>query len=241
MTTATRRRLASIWHAQAATEARVARSFALVAESLAELGAPAALTSLAERAVDDEHRHAALCEDAAGRYLGASVPPHRELPHQYPAHTAAESGALRKTLWVLGQCAFNETFASAYLGAAHRGARSPFARAVLRELLEDEVDHARLGWAYVSVLPETIRRGVERWLVPLTVSNLREWRGLNLPEEDILAAHGVPAREVAVTAVEDAVLGLIVPGFDAMGLDTQALRRAIESGELRARSNPSTR
>lgn len=236
----TRARLASIWHAQAATEARVARSFELVSESLRALGAPSSLVTLADRAVDDEHRHAALCEEAAGRYLGSRAEPHAELPHQHPAHEGAESEALRRALWVLGQCAFNETFASAYLGAAYRGARFPFARAVLRELLEDEVDHARLGWAYVSILPEPLRCGVERWLVPLTVSNLREWRALDLPRDDTLAAHGVPPRDVALEAIEDAVTGLIVPGFDAMGLDTRALREAIASGELHARSTPRT-
>ncbi len=226
---AVRARLASIWMSQAATEARVARSFQMVHESLTRLDVDPALAALAARAVDDEHRHAALCEDLAGRYAGGPCGPHAALPHTPPAHPGA-SPRLRDALFVVGQCALNETFASAYLGAAYQGARTPIARAALRELLEDEIDHSRLGWAYLDRAPADLKRELSDWLVPVTICNLREWRKIALPDDDALAAHGVPPHEVAHAALSEALGGLLLPGFAHVGLDTRALERWIRQG-----------
>lgn len=222
--------LASIWLSQAATEARVARSFGIIHRSLAQLDADPGLVALAARAVDDEHRHAALCEELAGRYAGRVVGPHASLPHQRPVHREATSPELRAALFVVGQCALNETFASAYLDAARREAKTPLARAALRALLEDEVDHARIGWAYLSTLTPALRAALSDWLVPLVVCNLREWRRLELPDGDALAAHGVPPKEVAVEALDAAARDLLVPAFRHVGLDTRALERWVTSG-----------
>lgn len=227
---ALRARLASVWLSQAATEARVARSFGVIHGSLARVGAHPGLVALAARAVDDEHRHAALCEEVAGRYAGKGCGPHVELPTQRPRHPHASSDALRDALYVVGQCALNETFASAYLSAARKGAKTELARAALRELLEDEVDHARIGWAYLMTAPPALRAELSEWLVPLTVCNLREWRRLELPDDDALSAHGVPPMEVARAALDDAVEELLVPGFRHVGLDTRALERWIARG-----------
>jgi hypothetical protein len=224
-----RAKLASIWLSQAATEARVAGSFAVIHRSLDRLGADRSLVALAARAVDDEHRHATLCEEIAGRYAGRACGPHAVLPEQRPRHPSA-SPALRDALYVVGQCALNETFASAYLGAAHRVARTPVARAALRELLEDEIDHARIGWAYLSMAPEAVRRALGPWLVPLVVSNLREWRAIELPDDDRLAPHGVPPSELAQVELTAAVESLLLPGFAHVGLDTRALERWSRAG-----------
>lgn len=92
------------------------------------------------------------------------------------------------------------------------------------------MDHARVGWAYLSVAPPALRRELSDWLLPLTVCNLREWRRLQLPENDALASHGVPPLELAHQALNDAVRGLLVPGFRYVGLDTRPLERWIARG-----------
>lgn len=223
-------RMATIWLSQAATEARVATSFEHIHESLVALEADRGLVALAARAVDDEHRHAALCEDMAGRYAGRIIGPHPVLPSAGPQHPEATSETQRRALWVVGQCALNETFASAYLLAAWGGATSPLARAALRELLEDEVDHARVGWAFLASAPDALKEEVADWLLPLTVCNLREWRRLDLPDDDALAALGVPERGVAHEALTDALSSVLVPGFAHVGLDTRALERWVAQG-----------
>lgn len=219
---ADRAEVAAIWRLQAATEARVATSFAVVRDALAALGADAGLVRLAERGIDDEHRHAALCEDVAGRYLGRVVDPYERLPSQQPTHPGA-SERVRRALFVIGQCCLNETFASAYLAVAHQGASVSLARAALHALLADEIDHARVGWGFAQTLEGSVRDEVQQWLLPLTVCNLREWRAIRLPEDDRLAAHGIPPRAAAQDAITEVLEGVVIEGFAHAGFDTRDL------------------
>ncbi|MEM9188797.1 MAG: hypothetical protein AAGF12_06455 [Myxococcota bacterium] len=227
---ATRRRVAEYWLGQAASEARVAESFRSIHSSLLHLQADAGLIRLAARAVDDEHRHAALTEELACRYAGRRVGPHPVLAPQQPRHERAASETLRHALFVTGQCALNETFATAYLSAARRGAESPIARHALRELLEDEIDHSRIGWAFLAEVPVRHRAELSDWLLPLTVCNYREWQQLQLPENDALAPLGIPPAEVARTALFEALEGILLPGFRHVGLDTRDLEAWIRAG-----------
>lgn len=226
----TRRELARIWLSQAATEARVAKSFALVHESLRALGADAGIVSVAARAIDDEHRHHALCRTMAERYLGAPVAETPALPFSPPSHPSAKSDDERRALWVVGQCAFNETFASAYLSLCHERAENPLARSALRELLSDEIDHARVGWAYLDSLDGSTARAVESWLLPLAVCNLREWRAVRLAEDERLARHGIPPAGAVERALQEALRGLIVPGLSHVGMDPRPLEEWLNRG-----------
>ncbi|MFT5355454.1 MAG: hypothetical protein ACI9KE_002673 [Polyangiales bacterium] len=223
--------VASTWHMQASTEARVAGQFAVVRDALVSLNADGGLIRLATRAVDDEHRHAALCEDVAGRYLGRVVSPYVVLPEHRPEHPGA-SDALRHVLYVVGQCCLNETFASAYLSTAQEHATSPVARWALRELLSDEVDHARIGWGFMHDLPPAMNRLLSDWLVPITVCNLREWRSIELPKDDALVAHGIPPHEATQDAITETLHGVVIPGFAHAGLDTRALERWAAAGAV---------
>ena len=225
-----RARLSRTWLGQAATEARVAVSFAAIHGSLGRLGADPELTALAGRAVDDEHRHAALAEELAGRYAGSQVGPYRSLPAQMPAHPDAETDAIRDALWVVGQCALNETLATAYLDAARQGAKTKSARFAIRELMEDEIDHARIGWAFLAGLSVKEKAPLADWILPLTVCNLREWNRLSLPEDDALWAHGVPPFETARDAIREALSGVLLPGFAHVGVETAALEQWVASG-----------
>lgn len=225
-----RQRLAQIWWIQASTERRVASSFAIVRDALDALEAEKPLVALAARAVDDEHRHAALCEEMAARVLGRPIDPSPDLPMQRPAHPTARDERERHALWVVGQCALNETFASAYLSTAHKGCTSPLGRAALHELLKDEIDHSRLGWAYLSTLPRDLHARISDWLVPLTVANLREWRSVAVSDDRELEPLGVPHRDAVHAALDEVVLGVLVPGFAHVGLDVRALEHWVARG-----------
>ncbi len=225
-----RAELARIWWMQASTEGRVATSFAIVRDALEGLGADTRLVALAERAVDDEHRHAALCEQMARTLLGRAISAPPELDSPRPTHPEARSERERRALFVVGQCALNETFASGYLGAALAPCKSPLARAAIRELLEDEIDHSRLGWAYLQTLPADLRPVISDWLVPLAVTNLREWRKSSVSESALLEQHGVPRAEAVRAALEDVVRGVLLPGFAHVGLDVRGLEAWVRQG-----------
>lgn len=226
--------LGRIWWMQAATEARVAHSFEIVHRSLQKLGAQEPLVELAHRAIDDEHRHQRLCEELTSRYVGNACGPTAQLPMTHPLHATAKSDEERAALFVVGQCALNETFASAYLTAAREECTSPLARAALRELLADEIDHARVGWAFLMSTSPAMRKSLSEWILPLTVCNLREWQEVASQSEGQssreLAAHGVPRTEAIREALREAVSGVLIPGFAHVGLDTRALETWAEQG-----------
>ncbi len=228
---ARRETLARIWFTQAATEARVADSFGVVHRSLVALGADRGLCSIAERAVDDEHRHAALCLEMARRYANnPDLPPPPELPFEHPQHLSASDDAERRMLWVLGQCAFNETFASAYLSLSRDVAESPLAKAAISELLSDEIDHARIGWAYLETCSPTQRQQLSRWVHALAVSNLREWRLLQLNRDVELSPFGVPEAGAIEEALLDVLAEVIVPGLERSGVMSPALSAWVKAG-----------
>lgn len=224
-----RQTVSNIWLMQAATEARVAQSFATILDALERLGADSGIIKLAQRAIDDEHRHAALCEDVAGRYVDGCAGPYTPLPRQQPRHATAND-EIKRVLYVVGQCALNETFAGAYLSCAHSFASEPLAINALRELSADEIDHARIGWAFLLDTPEKYKRILSDWLMPLVVCNLREWKAIQLPEDDALAAHGIPPKDAANDAIDSALKHVIIPGFVHAGLDTRELERWVKSG-----------
>lgn len=223
--------LAKIWFTQAATEARVANSFKIVHGSLVALRADSGLITTAERAIDDEHRHTGLCMEMAKRYANRDdLPPVPELPFAHPTHPEAQSEAERHLLYVMGQCVFNETFACAYLSLARDAAESPLARAALSELLSDEIDHARIGWAYLETAPKALKEKLPQWIHALAVANLGVWRALELNTDADLAYFGVPAAEAIEHALVSALTEVIVPGFGRSGVGSKALDGWVRAG-----------
>jgi len=221
--------VSDVWLARAASERRVADSFTVIRDALAASNADAAIVDLAARAVDDEMRHTEICRTVASRYAGRELAPPPLLTLTLPRH-AGVSDALRRTLYVVGQCCINETIASAFLEATLAKTSAPLAKVALRELLTDEIDHARIGWARVSSMDGTARRRLEPWLAPMAVANLRMWRDAARIYPDDLAAHGAPPAEVVEDALLIAFRDLVIPGFATVGLDVTALTSWLVAG-----------
>jgi hypothetical protein len=223
--------LAEVWIDRAASERRVADAFAVVHDALDALGADPALRELALRAVDDEMRHAELSRRVASIHAGRPLSPPPLLPLSVPSHRGADE-RLRRILHVVGQCAFNETIASAFLESALAKARAPLALAALRELLSDEIDHARIGWALLASLDERTRRAVEAWLPSMAIANLRMWRDAprRYPDSPKLAEHGAPPRADVEEALLMALRDLVIPGFDALEMQIAPMREWLARG-----------
>lgn len=223
--------MAEIWLGRAANERRVSDSFAFIADALRALNANAALIELAVRAVDDELRHAEICRLVASRFHGSELEPPARLALTVPAHATA-SPDLRHTLHVVGQSCFNETIASAVLEASIAGARGALVSAALRELLSDEVDHARLGWAHLAATREELRAKVEKWIAALARGNLTMWRDtprryattVAMTEQGALTAQ--ETEETLLAAIRD----LVIPGFDKLGMSTTEVRAWLDRG-----------
>jgi hypothetical protein len=203
--------IARSWLGRAAAEQRAADIFALIETSLAAVSEQQQLIDLAHRAIDDELRHAEICRVVASRYAGRELP-FTALPLDAPKHRGA-SDELRHSLWIVGQCAFNETTASAFLEASLQKATAPLAHAAVRELLSDEIDHARIGWAHLTSMSEARYREVLRWIPRLLDANRREWAKAAGADDERFAAHGWITRSAIDSAVEAAEREVIAPGL----------------------------
>jgi hypothetical protein len=227
--------LAAVWLGRAATERRVADAFEVIHSALAALKTEGEVLRIAARAVDDEHRHAELSRVVASRFAGTDLPPPPLLELRVPEHPGA-SDELRHTLHVVGQCALNETTASLFLEACLAHAKGELASVALRELLSDEIDHARIGWAHLASVRPEIRAAAAPWLLPLTRKNLAIWRDApRAPagaavDAGEMTAHGAPPADVIDDALVTAVRDLILPGFRQAGVDARAVEAWLAGG-----------
>lgn len=216
----------AVWHGRAESELRAAGTFAYLAEALPAARASPDLIALAHRAVRDEERHAAICWRVAAAFAGGSAPPLRRLPVPRPRHATVDD-EVRRVLHVVGMCCLNETTGNAFLERCRAGARGALVVAALHELAIDEVDHARLGWAFLAgpAVPAAARAALAGWLPALVAANLHAWR--QRPRHAItsaLVAQGCPAWDDVDTAVVAAIDELLVPGFALAGVDTGPIR-----------------
>lgn len=204
------------WLARAAAERRAADIFRLIAGSLRAVQESETLIELADRSIDDELRHAEICRVVASRYAGREVQPH-PMVLEPPKHDGA-SEQLRHSLWIVGQCAFNETTASAFLDESLEQSRAALARAALRELLSDEIDHARIGWAHLASMSTSLRHQMASWIPRMLDANRREWGRAAGADDDRYAPHGWISRASIARVVDAAEREVITPGLERIGL-----------------------
>lgn len=134
----------------------------------------------------------------------------------------------------------NETFASSFLEASLGQAQAPLGRAALRELLSDEIDHARIGWAHLAELSERQRTELSPWLDSLVHANLKMWRETPraAATDAALHVHGAPPAPAIERALLGAVGDLIIPGLARFGLPTRSLELWLAAGAPTAGARP---
>jgi hypothetical protein len=210
--------IAAYWAHRAASEARAAALFEQLLVDLRRADAEPMVLDLAQRAVADERRHAAMCLDVAAHYDAALAVREGAAPAGPDAHADGEP-ELHAALHTAAFCCIQESIACAWLDACLREATEPVAREALHAMLSDETHHARLGWAHLassrvspstrtrvaSALPGLLRACIASWLDP-EVARL----AVNAPE------HGVPSPEATLRVVQSAVREVVQPGFASL-------------------------
>jgi hypothetical protein len=220
--TITRERIGRQWASRAQAELRVAGVFSVISRDLLEQGADPAMLHIAARAVSDEVRHADLCRALAARYLARPVPWPAAGRSPMPSLAQAPPG-LRPTLHTVAMGCVNETIASAWLEESLRHATAESARAVIRELIADDIHHARLGWGHLgsSFVGKDARETLGAWLPQLLEYAALPWTRLS--EDKIregLPSHGVPSEETTREVVAATLSQVVIPGFDSLGVPT---------------------
>jgi hypothetical protein len=223
-----RARIAAVWAGRARAERETAASFALVTRRLAETGGDVELVGRLARAEGDERRHAMICQRLADGYAGVAAPPQIDAEPTIvePVYPGA-SPQLAALLHTVSLCAINESIAAATLEAALRSAATAPVRAALRDLLGDEIEHGRIGWALLGSLDGQTKQAIAPFLPPLLAANLRSW--LEPPADRAVArpevgapAHGCPAAAEIEAVVLSTVTEMVLPGFTHVGLDARA-------------------
>jgi hypothetical protein len=225
MPSSLRREVALTWARRAHEELKVAMAFSILSREVLETGAAPDVLAVIARAVHDEVRHAEVCRALASRYADADVAwptgVEVETKNQHPDARA------RVAFHLVMMCCVNEAIASVYLEKSLVDARSPCARAAVGELLADEVLHARVGWVFAARLDAPTRGAIERSLWTLMHPIVQCWweeGAVTLPEG--AAEHGIPSVETTRASTTAAVFDVVLPGFEAVGID---------AGEARAR------
>jgi hypothetical protein len=223
-----RERIGREWLRRAEVELTAATLSAQVVRGLLLDGATREVLELASRAVSDEVRHAYLCHAVAERYFGRPIDPPRSRPVEEPAFGDCPPAVNRLLGVVLHSCV-SETLATVCLREGLGLCVSPTAKAVTQRLLEDDLNHARLGWAHLAspFVDVQAKEHVGRALPVLLRLGRESWLAEPRPADDD-PAHGVLGLPGFKALTKSALAELVLPGFDHVGVDTRAGREWFE-------------
>jgi hypothetical protein len=213
-----REAVAAMWSNRAAAELKVASAFTALASDLFAIGTPPEVLAIVSRAPGDEVRHAEICRRVAARYRGSEVAWPEPPP---PTAVCDEPADVRCATHVVALCCLNETIAGAYLQACVDASEASLARAVFGELLSDEIDHARLGWAYLAspAMSDPVREQIRHRFPALRDATRQLWATQNpslLP--DGLPSHGLLSRRTVTAIAEEAIDSIVVSGLASVGI-----------------------
>jgi len=99
----------------------------------------------------------------------------------------------------------------------------PVAREAIESLLEDEIDHGRVGWAYLAERARArSTEGLAEALPAMLTRTLRGVLGAKVPAQEDdprLEACGYLGARAGVEVYTRAVHDVILPGFETLGVD----------------------
>ncbi|WP_226994354.1 ferritin-like domain-containing protein [Myxococcus hansupus] len=228
---ALRRHVAETWAFRRQEELDAGARFARLGASLEQLDAPEPLVSLARRAAEDERRHAGMC-DLMARTYGHESSGADSLGGQTEDAAPPELGFRERVLYeVVAACCIAETESTAGLTSVLSVEGAPRVRAVLRDILRDEVAHSRLGWAYLG---HVSKEGSVAFLSPYVPAMLESCmaprlfaQGFSEADSSRLLAHGVLPSARKVEVFIQALHDVVFPSLERCGVDTShALRWA---------------
>jgi hypothetical protein len=217
LTAEERRKVGDVWLHRAQGEMTAAVAFSDLARDLFLEPAAPSVRWLVVRAAADEMQHAELCRRVASRYLGTSAP--LPEPRRYePAAFGDCPESLNRTLRVVLQTCLSEAIGSAMLKTLLDEATSSVVRSALRELLKDEIDHARIGYAHLAsgLVSANHKEHVRRAIPTLVDLTRRTWLVSDGLPPDPPRGHGGLARDAVPALLDDALSNLVLPGLEAV-------------------------
>jgi hypothetical protein len=207
--------LAAYWWRRAEGEMTSWVGFQHVLSDLRAEATPPAVLALAERAVEDEHKHALFCRDWALRFghPGGEVLPRSVTPLQFRGASERENQLLRILL-----CCFTETVGCFILRHVRRVVTEPELRRLNQQHLADELQHSRVGWGHLSTLSAGDRGLLRGWST--RVLALLPEACCEGPEEEReeLVPFGYFTPRLLRAAYDEALSEVILPGLSHLEL-----------------------
>jgi hypothetical protein len=214
--------LARHWAEAARMEHASIAAFARFVLQLLALGAPPDLVVDAQRAMEDETRHAQLAFGLASAYAGADIGPGR-----LSTRGSLEAMDLRSILaTTFAEGCIGETVAAldATEALEHVRDRDPAVAAVLATIAADEARHAALAWRSVAWMVRTFgqaaRDALEDALRRALAEEMRQSPGAREQEAGdrggSLLERGVLAESVRAEIREEVLRGVVVPLAEAL-------------------------
>jgi|GEM_PF-547267 len=230
---------AHVWRHRLWSELEAAERFRALAPILVASGASAAIADMATAAAADELRHASLCRDLI-RHFGGALPPEPQISLRWMA-PADLDGRERVLYEVVALSCVTETLSTVLLGELVRRARDPVCRQAMHTILEDEVNHSRLGWA---LLAEEHARGagdcVGRYLPDMLAATFSDELFMPADAPDArateLAGLGSLERPERQRIVREALAQVVFPGLERFGIETTLGQRWLEARQGRVAS-----
>ncbi len=225
---AQRHRLGRAWRARMEQEHLAIGAFARLTLELAEAGADPVVLALTARASMDEVRHAEICRRIAVACLPTSDVPARLRGVPTTGADTSRPIAERALLHVVEMCCLNETCTGVYLTEMLERATNPSARSAIESLLEDEVDHGRVGWAHLEGAcregwGQSVVEPALPGMIARALGEVIDAASRSKPEPDAPTTHGYLSLHDAGDVYRRTLRDVILPGLQTVGFDIAPL------------------
>jgi bacterioferritin (cytochrome b1) len=223
---------ARVWSFRLGSELEAAQRFRALAPLLRAAGASEVVVGIAEEAAADELRHADLCRQLV-RHFGGALPPEPEIALRWTA-PADVKGRERILYEIVALSCVTETLSTALLGELVARATDPVCRQAMHSILCDEVNHSRLGWAFLAeeharVVRDCVGPHLPGMLEATLGDELFKAAGVPDPRLAQLAGLGSLERQDRLRVVHETLQRVIFPGLELFGIETASGRRWLDA------------
>ena len=220
---AARERAAGVWAFRARAEAIASGRFVQLARDLADVNAPRVVVELTERAAEEESRHIEICMELVQALGGGITRPERP---EFRLGSDLVDKERTVLLQMVGTSCINETVSATVLAEMMRRAEPGDLHDSVQEILRDEIDHGRVGWAYLAHMAQKGDVGFVGDALPLLLDAAIEDELFDTPDPDdpdaaTMCLGTLPKVERA-RLFHAAVSELILPGLEHFGIDARS-------------------
>ena len=219
-----KRSIGQLWRKRSRFEQEAAARFIQLSERLASADAHPEVIRMTREAGADEARHAALCDELVIRF---GLEPARTISFELNEIAPKGLNLRHRVLYeVIALSCITETLSTALLSELVARAIDPVVKSHMREILKDEVRHARLGWAHLSA--EHQRGGIRELggLIPAMLKDtVHEELFSDAPESrhaELLMGYGSLNRGERRRVIGATLEQVIFPGLERFGIDITA-------------------